>query len=83
MNRLQQFLKGFVKGFKSFGQNLGDLINMFILLFVYILGVGLSALLVRFLRKNLLDMAPSSKKMTYWVHLDLKQDGVESHYRQF
>lgn len=83
MNQFRQFLKGFIKGFKDFGENMADLINMLILLLVYVLGVGLSALLVRFLRKDLLDRAPSLAKKTYWVPLDLKQNEVENYYRQF
>ena len=50
MNELNLFFKGFLQGFRSFGHTITNIINFFLLLIVYIFGIGLvSALVYTFL----------------------------------
>ena len=82
MKELKQFFKGFKKGMRNFGYNIALIINTILLFFVYIIGVGLTAITAKIFRKRFLR-TKLSKKETYWSDLNLKKKPIEEYYRQF
>ncbi len=84
MSRLKEFFNGFSRGFKEFGhKSIGMLVNSALLFFVYLFGVGLSAVIAKISGKRFLDKEISKKSKSYWSKLDLKKKPVEEYYRQF
>jgi len=78
-----QFIKGFLKGFKSFGHLITVLINSILLTFVYIIGVGISAVLSKIVSKHFLMTRLRKDKKSYWTNLNLKKEATGNYYRQF
>ena len=83
MRALIQFFKGVQKGFKEFGTNISIIINSFLLAIVYFIGVGITSLFAKLIRKHFLDMKLSRIKKTYWSELNLEKQPIEEYYRQF
>jgi len=83
MKHYIQFLKGFKKGMHSFGSIIAGIINAVLLLSVYMLGVGLTSLVARLLKKKFLDIRIEKDRSTYWSDLNLKKEDMENYYRQF
>ena len=83
MRKLKQIINGFKKGFKEFGYNISLIINSALLTIVYFLGVGLTSLFAKLVRKHFLDMKLSRIKKTYWSELNLEKQPIEEYYRQF
>ena len=81
MSSLSQFLIGFQKGMKNFGQSISIIINTILLLFVYIIGVGITSVISKVMKKHFLDL--KLKKESYWSDLNLKKKKIEDYYRQF
>lgn len=79
---MKDFIDGFLKGFQEFGHNITLIINSILLTPVYVLGVGLTAILARLFGKKFLDNN-MKKKETYWSDLNLKKKKMEEYYRQF
>lgn len=50
---------------------------------MYIIGVGLTAVVAKIVGKHFLEDKKPSNKKTYWKELDLKKKSVEEYYRQF
>jgi len=73
---------GFKKGMGNFGQNISLIINTILLSFVYIVGVGSSAIAAKLFGKRFLETR-LSKKDSYWSDLNLKKKSIEKYYRQF
>ena len=74
------FFKGVKKGTKDFGENISTLVNSLLLLIVYVIGVGLTAIVAKVMRKQFLD---TKKKDSYWNELNLKKKEMKEYYRQF
>lgn len=83
MKRIANFTKDFKKGAMNFGNDLSALINCVILLFLYILGIGFSAILARLLRKTFFETKPSKAKKTYWLDFESRSKDTENYYQQF
>jgi hypothetical protein len=83
MSGLRQFFSGFSKGFSNFGHTISAIINSVLLLIVYVLGVGLTWLVAKIVRKQFLQTKVSHKQATYWSELGLKKQSTEKYYRQF
>lgn len=83
MNKIKEFFKGFYSGFKNFGQNISIIVNSLLLGIVYLAGVGLTAILAKFAKKQFLDIKTAKEKKTYWSDLNLKKENIEKYYRQF
>ena len=81
MKKLKQFFNGFQKGVKDFSNNISTIINSTLLLIVYLIGVGFTALFAKIFGKHFLDM--KKKKDSYWHNLNLKNKPIEKYYRQF
>lgn len=82
MRELKQFFGGFKKGMGNFGQNIALIINTTLLFFVYIIGVGFTAMIAKIFGKHFLE-TKLSKKDSYWSDLKLKKKSIEKYYRQF
>ncbi|HLD73268.1 MAG TPA: hypothetical protein VJA23_06840 [Candidatus Nanoarchaeia archaeon] len=73
----------FGKGMKNFGLTLSVLINSILLLFAYLLGVGLTTLIAKITGKHFLELKLDKEKKSYWSELDLKRKPIKEYYRQF
>ena len=74
------FIKNFWKGFKRFGENIGLIVNSFLLFFIYFIGIGLSFIIAKIMKKKFLD---TEKKDSYWQKLNLAKKKEDYYYRQF
>ena len=81
MINLKQFFEGFRKGMKNFGYNIALIINTILLTLVYLIGVGLTSIFAKIVKKHFLEMKLS--KSSYWSDLNLKKKPIEEYYRQF
>lgn len=79
----KDFFSGFKKGFISFGQNIGLIVNVILLSFVYIVGVGLTAIAAKIVGKKFLEMKLKKNSETYWNDLNIKKRETEKYYKQF
>jgi hypothetical protein len=69
-------------GFHDFGKYVTNIVNFFLLLIVYFVGVGLSSIINKFSKKKSLDLTSHSNK-TYWKDYNLKKEKKSNYYRQF
>ena len=83
MNKLKDFLKGLKKGQKKFGENISIIINSILLSFVYFIGVGLTAITAKIVRKRFLDLEMDKICKTYWSELNIIKKPLKEYYRQF
>ena len=76
--------QGFRDGFKTLGEDVSTLVNTVLLALVYILGVGITAIIAKIAGKRFLerDIAASNPK-TYWNDVEDEHPDLESHFRQF
>jgi hypothetical protein len=81
------FFVGVKKGMKSFGECIGTLVNSTFLAAVYIVGVGMTAVLAKLLGKKLIQKKQKqSNAATYWSDSDMGDMRVknkEDYLRQF
>lgn len=63
---MKAFFKGFQNGLKEFGKKVSIIVNTALLLAVYILGVGIPALVARVKHKEFMHERLERKKSTYW-----------------
>ena len=77
------FFRGFKKGMNNFNQIITTLVNSILLSFVYLIGVGLTSILAKIVRKSFLETKISDKQETYWSELNLKKKSLEEYYQQF
>ena len=80
--RIRQFFDGFRKGSENFSFNIIIIVNTILLSLVYFVGVGLTSITAKVMRKHFLETEISAAN-TYWVVLDLKKKNTEEYYRQF
>lgn len=83
MNAIKDFFRGIKIGFGNFGQNIATLVNTLLLSIVYFVGVGITALFSKVVRKRFLDLKLDKKRKSYWKTLNLKKRPIEEYYRQF
>lgn len=83
MSNLKQFFKGFKEGWHAFSKNAVVIVNVFLLFFVYIFGVGFTSLIARLCRKKFLILKTEDQTKSYWEDLNLKKRPIEEYYRQF
>ena len=79
---MMEFFSGFKKGMKHFGNCLTIIINSILLLVVYAIGVGITSLVAKLVRKHFLNTKPTKEK-TYWTDLNLNKKAKAEHYKQF
>ncbi|USN45017.1 MAG: hypothetical protein H6502_03055 [Candidatus Woesearchaeota archaeon] len=80
---MKSFLLGFKKGFKLFSENIALIVNVVLLTFVYVIGIGITSLVAKLFGKHFMAMRLDKKKKTYWEKLELKKESMDSYYRQF
>ena len=68
---------------EAFGLSINSLISTVLLLTVYVLGVGITALIARAVGKKFLPMDSPQHRDTYWTDLHLTRESIEKYYRQF
>jgi len=69
-------VRSFFEGFKEFGSNITIIINSILLFIVYILGIGITALIARLFGKKFL-------KSGGWHKLHLTTKKVDDYFDQF
>ena len=79
----KEFFSGFKKGFISFGKNIGLIVNAILLSFVYIVGVGLTAIIAKIVGKKFLETKLEKNSETYWNELNIKKCEMRKYYKQF
>ena len=77
------FFKSVGKGMKQFGENITAVVNTVLLLVVYIVGVGVTAIFARIFRKHFLERKISKNKVSYWSDLNIKKQEREKYYNQY
>jgi len=80
---MRDFFKGFKSGFKEFGDGITIIVNSILLTLVYIVGVGITAIVAKVVGKDFLEMETSRKKESYWDDLNLKKEDIDKYYRRF
>ena len=80
---MNSFIKGFKIGFNFFKENISIIINSILLSIIYIIGIGLSFLIAKILRKGFLDTKIDKNKNSYWLNLNLGKKKEDYYYKQF
>lgn len=80
---IKELLKDLKDGQKMFGEDIASIVNFFLLTFVYFLGVGITSIFAKILRKHFLELNFNKKSRTYWSKLNLGKRPLEEYYRQF
>lgn len=78
-----KFLNSIKLGFRDFGMTINQLVVTITLIAVYIIGIGISAVLARLLKIHLLDLSVSPNKESYWTKLNLSVKPLQSYLRQY
>ena len=76
------FITGLKEGFTEFGSSINSIIFTALLFLVYIFGIGLTSIVLRLAKKDILD-TKNKKKKTYWFDLNLNLKDKESYYNQY
>ena len=75
------FLRGFKEGFKEFGLRVNSAVTVFVMLFVYIIGIGLTSVFGKLSKKKFLDLNP--QKDSYWIIVEDSEKTIEDYRRSF
>ena len=81
--RIINFLNELKDGQKKFGEDISRIINFFLLLIVYIFGVGLTSIFAKIIKHNFLEIKINKDSKSYWSNLDSSENKIDSYYRQF
>jgi len=68
--------------FQCFGLFIASIINFILLIPVYFIGVGISALFSKIAKKEVLPIK-QEKKETYWQAYTIGDEKIEEQYRMF
>jgi cytochrome c biogenesis protein CcdA len=83
MSKAKNLVIGFKEGSLSFGLCISTLVNSFLLLIVYLLGIAPTSLIAKLFGKSFLKKKPGKEK-TYWKSLDQKDyESTSRLYKQF
>ncbi len=77
---MRSFSRGFIDGFKLFGETVANIVNFFLMLIAYIVGIGLTSIVARISGKRFLDY---KKKDSYWIKRNQGKEKEERYYRLF
>ena len=58
-------------------------LSSFLLLIIYVVGVGFTSIFAKIFAKNFINMKISKIRKTYWSDLNLKKKPIKTYYRQF
>lgn len=73
MQKLLIILKGGWQKFKVFGEFIASIVNFILLLPVYFIGVGMSAVFLKISGKKALELIPD-KQQRYWKEYEIKTE---------
>ena len=79
----KEFFKGIKRGQKSFGEDIAQIINLVLLTFVYIVGVGLTSIFAKIVGKHFLDLHIEKGRDSYWEELNLDKKSIDEYHRPF
>lgn len=79
----QTLIEGIKQGADVFAKNITILINSLLLTIVYLIGVGLTTICAKIVRKSFLKTKVNKNTTTYWQDLNLKTESRENYQRQF
>ena len=82
-NPLRDFSKGWLAGFKRVGTSFATAFNALFLSIAYFLGVGITAIAAKIVRKRFLDTTWSPQRATHWVDHVQKTEPIDKYKRQF
>ncbi|MBI4451992.1 hypothetical protein HY637_01055 [Candidatus Woesearchaeota archaeon] len=82
MSNIQIFFKGVKRGFGDFSHLINNIINFFLLLIVYIVGIGPVSAISKLFGKHFLDIKRQNKASNWHEHKVTKQP-IEKYYRTF
>lgn len=83
MSGLKQFRNGFHEGMKEFGLTINVLVTTILLLAVYIIGIGFTAIIAKIAGKHFLHGTSVKQQESYWSALDAGKRPPDDYYRQF
>jgi len=84
MGGIVYFFKGLKMGIVDFSENIGIFLNLFLLTFVYLFGVGSVFLISRVSDKAFLDLGADKERTTYWEKRNVSEEEKEENfYKQF
>jgi hypothetical protein len=75
------FFTGFREGFTAFGHRVNSVVTVIVLVPVYFVGIGLTAVLGRVTRKKFLVLKPEGS--SYWLKVEEKEDNIDNCRRSF
>lgn len=77
------FFVNIKEGFKMYGEEIATVVNSVLLTITYFIGVGLTSIFAKLVGKEFLDMKIDHSTETYWNELNIGDEDLSSHYRQF
>ena len=83
MENLKLFFNQIKLGFKEFGEVLSFLINTLLLFLVFVLGIGIIAIIAKLLKKKFLDLYPDKNLKSYWVSKVNRNKNLEDSVKPF
>ena len=75
------FFRGFKEGFREFGLRVNDGVTVIVMLFVYVIGIGLTSIFGKLSKKKFLDLNP--EKSSYWINIEASKKTIEDYRRSF
>lgn len=66
-----------------FGERTSTVVNTVLLMAVYCLGVGITSILARLMKKKFLDLRIDTNRTSYWVEIQEAPEKLSRYYRQF
>ena len=77
------FFADIKEGFKLYGEVIATVVNSVLLTIVYVIGVGLTSIFTKVIGKKFLEMKIDDSSETYWNELNIGDEDMDSHYKQF
>lgn len=74
-------MNSFLKGFKEQGENISILVNSILLFIVYIVGIGITSLILKLFRKEFLSMKKYDE--SYFEDLNLGKKEYDEYLKQY
>lgn len=83
MVKMRLLFKGIYEGMGRFGKLVSSIINIFLLLLVFVFGVGLVSIFSRIFGKKYLEMNLDKNSKTYWQDSIIGKRKKEDYYKPF
>lgn len=83
MNKINLFFEGIKQGFRNFSHTITNIINFFLLLAVYIFGIGIVSVISKLFGKHFLDLKKSGNNKSNWHEHKVTKQPIEKYYRSF